>query len=311
MMKKDSKILITGAAGMLGSNLKELLESLGHTNILAPSKEELDLLDFKKVEKYINEQKPEFVFHLAGLVYGLGGNLSNQLPAIYNNSLINLNLFYSFKEHKPRKIFFAGTVASYPYPYTSMPLKEEQMFFGKPHYGEYGYAVSKNLGYYFLELLKNELGIDYSIGLFTNLFGERDSFDSKFSHVVPSLISKVYLAKKENKPFEVWGNGEATRDFLYVKDAAQAAVFALNNFSGLINISSGKEVSIKQLASLLVEVSEFKGEVIYQTDAPTGIERRSVDNTKLTDLGFKNFTDLKEALSHTYHWLENNKKDQV
>ncbi len=242
MMKKDSRILITGAAGMLGSNLKELLESSGYTNILSPSKEELDLLDFKRVESYIAEKKPEFVFHLAGLVYGLGGNLNNQLAAIYNSSLINLNLFYSFKSHQPIKVFFAGTVASYPYPYPSLPLKEEQMFLGKPHYGEYGYAAAKNLGYDFLEILKKELGIDYCVGLFTNLFGEYDNFESKLSHVVPSLVSKVYLAKKESKPFEVWGNGDATRDFLYAKDAAQAAVFALNNFSGLINISSGKEV---------------------------------------------------------------------
>ncbi len=310
-MEKNSKILITGAAGMLGSNLRETLNLFGYNDILCPKQEELDLLNFEKVETYIRENKPEYIFHLAGLVYGLGGNLNNQLSAIYNNSIINLNLFYSLKDFKPRKIFFAGTVASYPYPYQSLPLKEEQMFYGKPHYGEYGYAASKNLGYQFLELLKQELGIDYCVGLFTNLFGEHDTFDSKNSHVVPSLISKVYKAKKENTDFEIWGNGAATRDFLYAKDAARAAILSMNNYSGLINISSGNEVSLKQLADLLIEVSGFEGKIVYQADAPIGIERRFVDNTKLINLGFKDFSNLKQALELTYQWYKKNKEEAV
>lgn len=302
-MEKNSVILITGGQGMLGTHTKKILSKLGYEHILSPTKDELNLLDLKNTEQYLTEKKPDFIFHFAGLVYGLGGNLNNQIDAIYKNSLINLNLLYALRSLPIRKIFFAGTVASYPFPYESLPLKEEQMFLGKPHQGEYGYAVAKNLGYHFLELLQKEIKLDYCIGLFTNLFGEHDKFDDKNAHVVPSLIYKIYHAIQQKTPLEVWGSGEATRDFLYVSDAAKAAIFLMDNFSGMINISSGKESSIQELVSDLTKVSNFTGEVAWQKNAPTGIPARSVDNSKLRNLGFDDFTNYYQALNNTYQWF--------
>lgn len=305
-MKLNSKILITGGTGMVGRNLKEQLENMGFEMLLCPSKEELNLIDAKETEDYIKKNNPDFVFHLAGLVYGLGGNLKHQLDSLYNNSLINLNLLNALRFVDVKKVFFAGTVASYPYPYKSLPLTEDQLFFGKPHFGEYGYAAAKNLGYQFLELLNKENRVDYCIGLFTNMFGEYDRFDEKNGHVIPSLISKLYFAKKNNESFKVWGNNKTSRDFLYVKDAVKAVIFLMDNFTGTINISSGQETSLEEIVNNLISAAEFKVEIEWDKNAPVGIEKRSVDNTKLKELGFNNFTDLNKALDISYKWYESN-----
>lgn len=301
-MDKKAKILITGAAGMVGKNLKIKLEELGFVNLLCPSKEELDLVDYKKTEEYIRNNNPEFVFHLAGIVYGLGGNLKHQLDSLYFNSLINLNLLNALRFVATKKIFFAGTVASYPYPYKILPLVEEQMFNGVPHQGEYGYAIAKNLGYNFLGLLNREIGVDYCVGLFTNLYGEHDRFDEKNGHVIPSLISKIYFAKNNGTSFKIWGDEHTTRDFLYVGDAIEAMLFLMDNFSGMINISSGQESNMREVVNCLVASANFKGLTDWEKNSPIGISRRSVDNSKLKKIGFNKFTSLKDGLEKAYDW---------
>ena len=307
-MDKNSTILVTGAAGMLGKHLVAELQTSGYSKILTPPQAELDLLNLKQVEDYLSVKKPEYIFHLAGLVYGLGGNLDNQLNAIYINSQINLNLFYAVRTQKVKKIFFAGTVASYPFPYHHLPLTEDQIFMGEPHQGEYGYAVAKSLGYHFLYLLKTEVGIDYCVGLFTNMFGEYDHFNAAKAHVIPSLIFKLHESIKNGTPFEVWGSGVETRDFLYAKDAAKAAVLLMSSGSGIINISTGVETSIKQLVDLLVQVTNFKGKLVWNKNAPAGIPQRSVSNAKLQELKFGNFTSLKQGLKTTYEWFKANQE---
>lgn len=305
-MDTHSRILITGAYGMLGTHVRAALERLGYTNLLCPPQSELDLLQRDAVERYFAAHTPAYVFHLAGLVYGLGGNMQNQTNAFFVNADINLNVLRAAAQTQVTKIFFAGTVASYPYPFKKLPLTEDQLFLGTPHAGEYGYATAKTLGYRALELLKRESNIDYCIGLFTNLFGEHDTFNSASAHVLPSLIYKVHNAIQNNTPLEVWGTGSATRDFLYAPDAAEAAVFLMNNFSGMCNVSSGEEKSISDVVQTLIEISAFTGPVQWQTNAPVGIEQRSVDNNILRSLGFSHFTPFGAALKKTYDWYKNN-----
>lgn len=296
---------------MLGTHVRAVLLSQGFTNLLYPSKTELDLLKREAVEEYFSHTKPEYVFHLAGLVYGLGGNLQNQTDALYTNAQINLNVLRAAGRTRPKKIFFAGTVASYPYPFKSLPLTEDQLFLGEPHAGEYGYAVAKNLGYQFLEILRRECGIEYCVGLFTNLFGEYDTFNSESAHVVPSLVYKFFEAAQAKTTLEVWGDGSATRDFMYAKDAARAAVLLMERATGLLNVSTGEETTIKQLVMELATIADVPlARILWRSDKPTGIERRSVDNGKLLALGFNDFTHVRDGLRKTYEWYKKTRQPE-
>lgn len=302
-MNLDSRILVTGANGMLGRALLKRLNSEGFFRINAPSRNVLNLLDEDKVDEYVRAQMPDYVFHLASRVYGLKGNLNNQLLSLHENTKIYANLLNALSKIKTvKKIFFAGTVASYSYPYKSQILKEEDFFLGNPHRGEFGYAMAKRHAYAFLEILRDNYGIDSCYGLFTNLYGENDTFDAINGHVIPALIYKAVEAKKNNfNTFKVWGNASTVRDFLYIEDAAAAAIHCMKNISGIINLSSGIGTSMGELARIIAEnVGGVEPE--WDNSEPIGISKRIVSADKLVKSGYSEFNPLGIGICKTVKW---------
>lgn len=305
-IKKHDLILITGGGGGLGFALKTILADLGYCNVVSPSRQEMDLLSREGVEYYFSKYKPKVVLHLASLVYGLLGNLENQFKSLYQNTEINSNLMYVIEKSNVKYIFFAGSVASYPYPYTSIPLNENAFFNGLPHSGEFGYAMAKRHAYSYLNILKEYKGIEFTYGIFTNLYGDNDKFNIHLGHVIPSLIAKAKQSKLSQSPLDIWGDGSAVRDFMHFNDASKAIVHSMENgIQDLLNISSGVGVSIRDVSVIIAEAYELK-DLRYLSDKPAGIPMRIVDNLKLITSGFIQEIDIVSGLKKTCEWYENN-----
>jgi GDP-L-fucose synthase len=305
-LKSNPRILVTGSGGVLGRAVLEQLKLNNLTNVIAPSRSLVDLLDSEKTLRFIQDNRPDAVIHLASVVFGLAGNMKNQMLSIEQNTMLNNNLFSALYKHPPKYVFFAGTVASYPYPYKSLPLREHDFFDGLPHQGEFGYATAKRHAYNYLSLLRSEADIDFTYGVFTNLYGEGDRFDVGNGHVIPSLVSKAYSCLNDGRALEVWGDGSAERDFLHAEDAARAIVHCLNVATpNLVNISSGSAVSIRTVAETIADIAGIKT-VQFQADKPVGIPRRVVDNQLLTALGFVPAIGLAAGLRRTFEWYANN-----
>ncbi len=309
-LNRDSTFLITGSKGVLGTALINALKNEGFKNILAPKRCEMDLLDPTSTQAYFERHRPQIIAHLASCVFGLAGNMRYQMLSAVENTAINNNIFASIQKYPVKKFFYAGTVASYPYPYRSIPLMEESFFEGLPHYGEFGYAMAKRHAYTYLQILSEEIGLHYTYGIFTNLYGPNDRFDLENGHVVPSLIAKAYQASRSGKELVVWGDGTAERDFLHAEDAAKAILLCLdqNTENRLINISSGVGVSIGQIAQVIAKIARVKN-LTFAMDKPVGIPRRIVDNSQLVRLGFFQSISIQEGLSLTYKWYASNIED--
>ena len=304
-LKENPKVLVTGSGGVLGAAVLKQLKQNGFHNVIAPRRSELDLLDVNRTFDFIGSHRPDAVIHLASVVFGLAGNMKYQMMSIEQNTLLNNNLFSALYKFPAEYVFFAGTVASYPHPYASMPLQEERFFDGLPHRGEFGYASAKRHAYNYLSLLKSEAGVEFTYGIFTNLYGEADRFDVAHGHVIPSLIAKAHASKKDGV-LEVWGDGFALRDFLNSEDAAQAVVLCLKSDTpDLVNISSGVAVSIREVAETVARIAGIQN-VVFQTDMPVGIPRRVVDNSRLRALGFVPRVGLSNGLLTTYEWYTEN-----
>lgn len=303
-MDKQSCILVTGAGGVLGTALLSVLREAGYENVLAPTHNELDLLDRNQVLDFFGKEKPDYVFHLASIVYGLRGNDVNQWKSLILNTEINHNIFMAIETFGVKKIFFASTVAAYP-DGTPIPLREENFFIGLPHSGEFGYAMSKRHAYAYLELLKEKRGISFCYGTFTNIFGKNDRFNSETGHVIPSLIQKAYVASNDAHDLEVWGNSNTTRDFIYADDAASGAICAMERLDGIVNISTGEEVSMGQVAQAVA--SCFPGlKYVWNSSMPVGISKRWVCNDKLKSIGWKPEHNFEDAVLETVEWYKEN-----
>ena len=304
---RNTPILITGASGVLGQALLSYLQQEGFTDILSPSRNEMDLLCPRSVANYFEKYRPAIVVHLAAVVFGLGGNLKYQMRSLIDNTAINNHLFGALASYPVERIFFAGTVASYPVPYRHMPLVESDFFEGLPHSGEFGYAMAKRHAYAYLNLLTQEMGTRCTYGVFTNLYGAHDRFDIENGHVIPSLVAKAYDAALHDKPLDVWGNGAAERDFLHAHDAARAILCCLekNDNNDLINISSATGISIREITEILAEIASVN-EVRFDDTKPVGIVSRVIDNQRLLALGFQPSVSIKEGLMMTYQWYASN-----
>jgi GDP-L-fucose synthase len=306
-INQNSTVLVTGAAGGLGKALTAALARQGYAKVLAPTRQDLDLLDAGSVERYFANHRPNSVIHLASVVFGLQGNLDNQMRSLMENTQINANVFSAINNHPVDYVFFAGTVASYAYPYKTIPLSETDFFDGLPHGGEFGYAMSKRHAYAYLKVLKDTKNVGFTYGVFTNLYGENDRFNDNSGHVIPSLIMKAHKAKIEDKPFSVWGDGSAERDFLHFDDASNAIIACMKEGKTpeLVNISSGMVTTIKYLSELVCKAAGVNN-IEYQADKPVGIKSRVVDNSRLTELGFRQEVSLEAGIARLYEWYSKN-----
>ncbi|MEK7514324.1 MAG: GDP-L-fucose synthase [Patescibacteria group bacterium] len=311
-MKKDSKIFVAGHGGLVGSAIVRALQSLGYSNIVKKTRQELDLLDSVAVARFFEIEKPEYVFLAAAKVGGIEANDTYPAEFIYENLSIQNNVIHQSYLNKVKKLLFLGSACIYP-KVTPQPIKEEYFMTGMLEPTNEGYAIAKIAGIVMCQSYNRQYGTNFISVMPTNVYGPNDNFDLKSSHVLPALIRRFHEAKKENRSeVVVWGTGTPTREFLHVDDLADATVFLMNNYEGndIINVGTGEDISIKQAALVIKEIVGFTGNLVWDTSKPDGTPRRRLDVTRINKLGWKHKVPFKKGLKSAYEWYENqeNKK---
>ena len=307
---KKKKILITGAQGFVGRYLvKNLLEKrkVPRENLYLPSIEELDLRKWENCQKAVKGQ--DIVIHLAARVGGIG--LNREIPGemFYDNAIMSIQLMEAARQAKVEKFVAIGTICSYP-KFTKVPFKEENLWSGYPEETNAPYGLAKKMSLVQAQAYRQQYGFNAIYLLPANMYGPGDSFDPKKSHVIAALIRKVHQAKKEGKDYiEVWGSGKATREFLYVEDGAEGIILATEKYDKPepVNLGSGTEISIKDLAQLICKLMDFKGKIRWDVSKPDGQPRRRVDVSRAKkEFSFVAKTNLEEGLKKTIQWYEEN-----
>lgn len=302
---EDRRVVVTGGAGFLGSHLVEKLRERGATQIFIPRSREYDLREREAIVRLLKEARPHLIFHLAAVVGGIEANRQHPGKFFYDNALMGIQLIEEARRFGVGKLICVGTVCAYP-KHTPVPFKEEHLWDGYPEETNAPYGLAKKMLLVQLQAYRQEYGFNGIYVIPVNLYGPRDHFDLETSHVIPALIRKCVEAKLRNAPKIVaWGSGEATREFLYVEDAAEGILLAAENYeeSDPVNLGSGQEIKIRELASLIRELSGFQGEIEWDTQRPDGQPRRNLDTTKAWEkFGFRARTPLKEGLQKTLEW---------
>jgi GDP-L-fucose synthase len=307
-MDKSAKIYIAGHRGMLGSAIKRNLESKGYTNLVYRTSKELDLRDQEQVNNFFAEAKPEYVFIAAAKVGGINANIQYPVEFLYDNLQIQNNLITACYKHSVNKVSFIGSSCIYPRE-CQQPMKEEYLMTGPLEPTNEGYALAKISGIKLLQYYHKEYGMKSVCPLPCNLYGTNDSFDLKHAHVLSSLVKKFSDAKENNSPtVEVWGTGEARREFLHVDDAAEMIVELMDEFEAgeLVNVGSGKDVSIKELAELIAAKTNFPGELSWDTSKPNGMPRKCLDIAQIEKLGYSPSISLEQGIELTIQQYKEN-----
>lgn len=278
------KIWVTGAAGSLGQELvKTLVESHPDAILLRPSRAELDLSDKVAVREYVSLNLPTHVFHLAAKVFGIAGHKEQPSSSLIENTLIDYSVFSALIEFPPEWVYYSSTVAAYGYPYKNLPLIEDDWLSENPHESEMGYAFSKRHGLSYLEMLHSTNGTKFVYGLTTNLFGSGDRFLEGRGHVVISLLEKAAKSVDTDTTLEVWGDGTASRDFLSTKTASRLIIDLIDTHAGVVNIASGQEIYIKEIATEIARVFGLVKGVEF-IGINQGVTRRVCSTAKLASL---------------------------
>ena len=309
-MEKNSKVYVAGHRGLVGSAIVRNLEANGFTNIITRTHAELDLTNQADVRKFFEEERPEYVFLAAAKVGGIHANNTYPADFIYDNLMIQNNVIKAAHDFKVTKLLFLGSTCIYP-KMAPQPIKEEYLLTGALEETNEAYAVAKIAGLEMCKFFKRQYGDNFISCMPTNLYGPNDNFDLKNSHVLPALIRKFHEAKvKGSEVVEVWGTGTPLREFIYVDDMAAACVFLMENYDGEqhVNIGTGEEVSIRQLAETVKEVVGFEGELVFNTDMPDGTPRKLTTVDKLHGLGFMHKISLNDGIRMAYEWFLENYK---
>lgn len=306
-MEKNSRIYVAGHTGMVGSAIVRCLQQNGYENIIRRTHKELDLTNQAECEKFFEEEKPEYVFLAAAKVGGIHANDTYPADFIMENMLIECNVIRSAFKNKVKKLMFLGSACIYP-KLCPQPIKEEYLLTGLLEPTNEAYALAKISGIKMCQSYNKQYGTRYISVMPANLYGINDRFDEYNSHVIPSMMIKFHKAKLENRPFvELWGTGKPLREFLYVDDMAEACLYLMQNYesSELINIGSGREISIRELAEIIRDVVGFQGEIVFDTTKPDGTPRRVLDNSKISATGWKPKMDIREGIKREYEYYVN------
>ena len=309
-MNKNSKIYVAGHRGLVGSAIVRNLQEKGFNNIMCRTHKELDLTNQNEVRKFFEEERPEYVFLAAAKVGGIYANNTYPADFIYENLMIQNNIIKAAHDFEVKKLLFLGSTCIYP-KMAPQPIKEDYLLTGSLEETNEAYAVAKIAGLEMCKFFKRQYGDNFISCMPTNLYGPNDNFDLKNSHVLPALIRKFHEAKVNNSEVvEVWGTGKPLREFLYVDDMADACVFLMENYDGEqhVNIGTGVEVSIRELAETVKEVVGFGGELVFNTNMPDGTPRKLTTVDKLNGLGWKHKVDLEEGINLAYNWFLDNYK---
>ena len=306
-MKKNSRIYVAGHKGLVGSAIVRQLNKQGYRNIILKSSEELDLRKHYDVEEFFRFEKPEYVFLAAAKVGGILANSNFPASFLHENILIQSNVIHNSHKYGVKKLLFLGSACIYP-KFASQPITEEQLLAGFLEPSNRPYAIAKITGIEYCNTYRRQYGDDFISLMPTNLYGINDYFDNESAHVFPALIRRFHEAKVNDlDEVIVWGSGKPFREFLYVDDLADASIHMMLNYSndGHINIGTGEDISIKELALLISEIIGFKGEIIFDETKPDGTPRRLLDVSKARKLGWTFKTNLREGIIMTYQWYVN------
>ena len=307
-MEQTDKIYIAGHRGMVGSALERKLRKEGYNNIVTRTSSELDLRNQQAVNDFFEKEKPEYVVLAAAKVGGIHANNTYRAEFIYDNLMIEANIIHAAYLNKVTKLLFLGSSCIYP-KMALQPLKEEYLLSGYLEPTNQPYAIAKIAGIEMCDSYRAQYGCNFISAMPTNLYGTNDNYHPENSHVLPALISRIVLAKKNNEPtVTIWGTGTPRREFLHVNDLADACYFLLQNYDeqGLVNIGCGTDVSIKELAELIVAEVGYEGRLVFDLTKPDGTPRKLMDTSKLNMLGWKSKVSLKEGIMKTLNEVKNN-----
>ena len=301
-MEFNSKIFVAGHRGMVGSAILKDLENSGFKNIVTRTSSELNLIDQMAVADFFESEKPEYVFLAAAKVGGIVANNRDRADFLYENILIQSNVIHQSYKTGVKKLLFLGSTCIYP-KLAPQPLKEEYLLTGLLEETNEPYAIAKIAGIKMCDAYRRQYGCNFISVMPTNLYGLNDNYDLVNSHVLPALLRKFNEAKlNQDEKVVVWGSGTPLREFLHATDMANACVYLMQNYNeeGFVNIGTGKEISIAELAFLIKEIVGFKGEVVFDASKPDGTPRKLTDTTKLNSLGWKYTIELEEGIKEVY-----------
>ena len=302
MMNKTDKIYVAGHTGMVGSAIVNALVNRGFTNLVYRSSKELDLRNQATVEVFFREEKPQYVFLAAAKVGGIVANNTYRADFLYDNLMIVSNIIHAAHKNAVSKLLFLGSSCIYP-KMATQPIKEEYLLTGPLETTNEPYSIAKIAGIKLCETYRAQYGSNYISVMPTNLYGKNDNYHPENSHVLPALIRRFHEAKMQGlKEVTIWGSGNPLREFLFADDLADACVFLMENYNEkeIINIGCGADVSVKELAVLISEITGFKGDLIFDTTKPDGTPRKLLDVTKLNNLGWHYKTELKDGIQLAY-----------
>lgn len=301
-MERNARIYIAGHRGMVGSAIFRCLQKRGYTDIVVRSSWELDLRRQAETEAFFAEESPDYVFLAAARVGGIMANSTQPADFLYDNMMIEMNVIHAAFEAQVKKLLFLGSSCIYP-KLAPQPMKEGSLLTGALESTNEAYALAKISGLKYCEYLDHQYGADFISVMPTNLYGPNDNYHPEHSHVLPALIRRLHEAKERRaNSVTIWGTGTPLREFLYVDDLAEACVHLMNNYSGkeTVNLGTGKEVSIRELAELISRIVGYEGELLYDPSKPDGMPRKLLDVSKLHTLGWNHTIELEDGLRLAY-----------
>jgi GDP-L-fucose synthase len=308
-MDSDSRVLVAGANGMVGSAIVRNLESKGYTNIIKGTRDDVDFTNQEDVEKYFSYHQPEYVFLAAAKVGGIMANKTSKAEFLYDNLMIQSNIINSSYNYGVEKLLFLGSSCIYPRCPEHMPIIEDDLLGGPLESTNDTYAIAKIAGIKMCQAYKEQYGFNAISLMPTNLYGPNDNFDLETSHVLPALIRKFHEASP-GESVTVWGDGSAMREFLHVDDLAEACYVCMQNYDDIehINVGTGEDITIKELAIKIAYIVKFAGNIRWDDSKPNGTPRKVLNVDKIKALGWKPNISLRDGIESTYQWYRDNKK---
>jgi len=305
-MNKSDKIYIAGHRGMVGSAILRKLEQEGYENIILRTSSELDLRNQDAVQRFFKEQKPEYVFLAAAKVGGIVANNTYRADFLYDNLMIQNNIINASYKNSVSKLLFLGSSCIYP-KFAEQPMKEDSLLTGALEPTNEPYAIAKIAGIKLCDAYRSQYSCNFISAMPTNLYGPNDNYDLQNSHVLPALLRKMIVAKRNNTAsVEIWGSGKPKREFMHVDDLADACLFLMLNYNeeGWINVGVGDDVSILELASIIKDVVGFEGELVFDASKPDGTPRKLMDSSRINSLGWKASIQLKDGILKVYQEIQ-------
>lgn len=312
-MELNSKIFVAGHRGMVGSAIVRKLQKEGFTNIVVRSSKELDLRNQQAVNDFFSKERPAYVFLAAAKVGGILANNTYRAQFIYENLMIESNIIHASYVNGVQKLLFLGSSCIYP-KLAPQPMKEEYLLTGLLEETNEPYAIAKIAGIKLCEAFRDQYGSNFISAMPTNLYGQGDNYHLQNSHVIPALLRKFHEGKVNNSPYvTIWGSGTPLREFMYVDDLADACFFLMQEYNEklFVNIGTGDEVTIRELAELVKEVTEYPGEIQFDSTKPDGTPRKLMDSTLLHSLGWKHSFILKEGLKKAYGFFLKEQEEHI